>query len=151
MTSREYFESASVAQRCIDGRLAAIRSMRDREGVRAQGYEAVGRSGFADPMSATDERIDAEARARSELAEYEAEVERARAVCRGIRAANPLHPLWGDSLELHYIELMTWDDAGRLCGVTGEAMRRAAYAALDWVDAVGIARARDGMGQASLF
>lgn len=152
MTARELFEDASSAQRRIDGRLAALRSMRAREGVRAQGYEAVGRSpGHGDPMRLTDSRIDAEASARSELAALEAEVESARAVCRGVRLANPSHPLWGDALELHYIELMTWDEAGRYVGATGEGMRRAAYAALDWVDSVGIARAREGMGQAQLF
>ncbi len=152
MTAREYFEAARAAQRHIDGRIAAIRAMRAREGVRAQGYDAIGRSsGASDPTAATDARMDAEARAVSELAACEAEVEGARAVCRGVRAANPLHPLWGDALELHYLELMKWDEAGRYCGVTGEAMRRAAYAALDWVDLVGIARAREGMGQAALF
>ena len=125
--------------------------MREREGVRAQGYEAVGRgSGACDPMRRTDERIDAEARARDELSGLEAEVEDARAVCRGIRAANPLHPLWGDALELHYIELLPWDEAGGYCGVTGDGMRRASYAALDWVDMVGIAAAREGCGQAAL-
>lgn len=146
------FEGARSAQRRIDGRLATIRSMREREGLRAQGYDAIGRgSGVTDPMAATDTRIDAEADAVRELAALQAEVEDARAVCRGVRAANPSHPLWGDALELHYLELLSWDDAGRYCGVTGEGMRRAAYAALDWIDSVGIASARDGMGQAALF
>ena len=152
LTARELFESAASAQRRIDGRLAAIRAMREREGVRAQGYEAVGRgTGHGDPMRATDARIDAEAAARDELAALEAEVESARELCRGVRIANPSHALWGDALELHYVELMTWDEAGRYVGATGEGMRRAAYAALDWIDAVGVARAREGMGQAQLF
>ena len=151
MTAREFFESARSAQRRIDGRLAAIRSMREREGVRAQSYEAIGRgSGASDPMRTVDSRMDMEARARAELAACEAEVADARAVCAGVRAANPSNPLWGDSLELHYIELMTWDEAGRYVGVTGEGMRRASYAALDWIDCVGIAAAREGCGQASL-
>lgn len=152
MHAREYFEAARAAQRMIDGRLAALRSMMSREGVRAQGYEAVGRSsGASDPMRATDERMDAEARIRGELDAYEREVADARAVCRGIRAANPSHPLWGDAIELHYIELMGWAEIGRYLGCTGEAVRRAAYAALDWVDMVGIAAAREGCGQAALF
>lgn len=152
ITSREYFEAARAAQRLIDGRLTALRSMRAREGVRGQTYEAIGRgTGASDPTRATDERIDAESRIRSELAALEREVEDARAVCRGIRAANPSHPLWGDAIELHYIELMGWAEIGRYLGCTGEAVRRAAYAALDWVDMVGIAAAREGCGQAALF
>lgn len=149
MTSREYFEAASAAQRLIDGRLTALRSMRAREGVRGQTYEAIGRgTGASDPTRATDERIDAESRIRSELGALEREVEDARSVCRGIRAANPSHPLWGDAIELHYIELMGWAEIGRYLGCTGEAVRRAAYAALDWVDMVGIAAAREGVGGA---
>ena len=152
ITSREYFEAARAAQRRIDGRLAAIRAMREREGVRGQTYDAIGRAtGGADPNAATDARIDAEESARTELAALEREVEDARAVCRGIRSANPAHPLWGDAIELHYIELMGWAEIGRYLGCTGEAVRRAAYAALDWVDMVGIAAAREGCGQAALF
>lgn len=152
ITSREYFEAARAAQRLIDGRLTALRSMRAREGVRGQTYEAIGRgTGASDPTRATDERIDAESRIRSELGALEREVDDARAVCRGIRAANPSHPLWGDAIELHYIELMGWAEIGRYLGCTGEAVRRAAYAALDWVDMVGIAAAREGCGQAALF
>lgn len=126
--------------------------MRAREGVRGQTYEAIGRgTGASDPTRATDERIDAESRIRSELGALEREVEDARAVCRGIRAANPSHPLWGDAIELHYVELMGWAEIGRYLGCTGESVRRAAYAALDWVDMVGIAAAREGCGQAALF
>lgn len=152
MGAREYFEQARSAQRRIDGRLAAIRAMREREGARARALGAVGRaSGVSDPMRAVDARMDAEGEARRELAALSAEVDDARAVCRGVRLANPAHPLWGDALELHYIETLSWEDAGRYCGVSGEGMRRAAYAALDWIDSVGIARAREGMGQATLF
>lgn len=152
LTAREYFEGVRSSQRRIDGRLAAIMAMREREGVRAQGYEAIGRgTAAADPMGAVAARMDAEDRARRELDALEREVAEARAVCAGVRAANPSHPLWGDSLELHYLEIMAWDEIGRYLGCTGESVRRAAYAALDWVDMVGIAAAREGLGQASLL
>lgn len=151
MTAREFFESARAAQRHIDGRLAAIRAIREREAVRSPGYDVVGRGAASDPMAATDALVDAEESARDELAAYEREVADARAVCRGVRVANPSHPLWGNALELHYLDLMSWKEAGAMVGVTDEAMRRAAYAALDWVDSVGIAHAREGFGQAALF
>lgn len=152
VTAREYFEQARADQRRIDAVLTRIRSMAAREGARAQSYEAIGRgSGASDPMRAVDARMDAEMSARAELSRYESGIADARAVCAGVRAANPSHPLWGDAIELHYIELMGWAEIGRYLGCTGEAVRRAAYAALDWIDAVGVARAREGMGQAQLF
>ena len=152
MTAREFFESARAAQRRIDGRLAAIRAMREREGARAQSYEAIGRgTGASDPMRPVDARIDAEADALAELAQCEREVESARAVCRGVRAACPHNPVWGDVLELRYIELFEWDRIGRALGMTGSGARQACGAALDWVDAIGIAAARDGCGQAALL
>lgn len=152
MDAREYFESARAAQRRIDGRLAAIRAMREREGARAQGYEAIGRgSGASDPMRPVDARIDAERAAMAELAECEREVESARAVCRGVRAANPHHPVWGDVLELRYLELFEWDRIGRALGMSASGVRQSCSAALDWVDHVGIAAAREGCGQDPLF
>lgn len=152
MTAREYFEGARSAQRRIDGRLASIQSMVETEAQRAQRYDAIVHgSGISDPMARVDARIDAEARARAELADLEAAVDDARQVCAGIRRANPNQPFWGDALEHHYIDLMTWAESGSMFGVSAETMRRAAYSALDWVDAVGIAAAREGMGQAALF
>lgn len=147
MTSREYFEAASAAQRHIDALYSRIRSMREREGMRSRGFEAA-RGGGTDPMRLTDARIDAEARARAEIAELDAIVADAREVCRGIRRANPRHPYWGDCIELHYVELMTWHQIGSALGVSGEHARRSAYAGLDWVDMVGIAAAREGVGGA---
>lgn len=123
--------------------------MMAREGARAQAYDALPRgTGVSDPMAATDARMDEESRMLAELAAYRADVADARAVCSGIRAANPSHPLWGDVLELHYIERLGWTAIGRRLGYSDEGVRRAAYAALDWVDAVGIAAARDGVGRA---
>ena len=76
MTAREYFEGVRACQRAIDRRLAVIASMRRREAVRAQSYEAVGRSsGARDAMAATDARIDAEAAAAADLADMRREVE----------------------------------------------------------------------------
>lgn len=145
MDSREYFQSASAAQRLIDAKLAAIESMRAREGVRAQRYDRIGGSGkggVSDPMRATTLRIDAEERAKAELKQYQAEVESARAVCSGFSKLNP-HSIGGGCLELHYIELLTWRDTAAYMGVSETTARRAASAALDWLDAYGVAYARD--------
>lgn len=148
LTAREYFEAAYAAQRHIDAACARIRAMREREGIRSRGFEASRGGGGADPMRLTDARMDAEAAARSELAALEAEVCEAREVCRGIRSANPRHPYWGDCIELHYLDHMTWHQIGSALGVSTSHARRSAYAALDWVDMVGIAAAREGAGGA---
>lgn len=151
MTSRDYFESARAAQRLIDARTASLAAMRAREGLRAQRYEAAGRSaGRADPMRATDARIDAEAECLREIDRLRAEVADARAVCHGYGEANP-HSIGGAALELHYIDGMTWREVAVPLGMSWETARRAAYAALDWIDMVGIAAAREGCGQAALF
>lgn len=148
MTAREYFESARAAQRLIDARAASLAAMKTREGLRAQSYEAVGRStGRADPMRATDARIDAEAACLREMERLRAEVADARAVCAGYSAANP-RSMGGAALELHYVDGMTWREVAVALGVSWETARRAAYVALDWVDAVGVAAARAGAGRA---
>ena len=152
MDAREYFEAARAAQSAIDRRYRIIESMRSRESVRAQRYDVIGSGGGGnrDAMRAIDARMDAEASARAEIAQLASEVEDARAVCAGVRAANPTQR-WGDVLECRYLECMDW----RHVAIAMDMSERQAHAdhdaALEWVDLVGIAAARDGMGQAALF
>lgn len=150
MTSREYFEAACAAQRRIDGCLASLARMRSMEGVRAQRYDSGphGSGGVRDQMRRTDARMDAERRAREELSSLYAEVEDAREVCRGYSCANPMS-CGGVLLQLHYIDLMTWREAASSVGLSESVARKEARVALEWIDAVGIAAARDGMGAAS--
>ena len=152
MTAREYFEGARSAQRRIVGCIARIEAMWQREDVRAQRYDSIGGGGGdRDAMRMTDARIDAEARIASEIVELRSIVEDARAVCSGVRAANPANYRWGDVLELRYCECMDWHRlAGCMC--VSERQAHADHdAALDWVELVGIASAREGVGQAALF
>ena len=152
MDAREYFESARAAQAAIDRRYRIIESMRARESVRAQRYDAIGKGGGGahDAMAATDSRMDAESAARSEIAQLTAEVEDARAVCAGVRAANPTQR-WGDVLECRYLECMDWHRVAQAMDMSERQAHTDLDAALEWVDLVGIAAARDGMGQAALF
>ena len=152
MDAREYFEAARAAQSAIDRRYRIIESMRSRESVRAQRYDAIGSGGGGnrDAMHATDARIDAEASARAEIAQLAAEVEDARFVCAGVRAANPTQR-WGDVLECRYLECMDWRHVALAVDMSERQAHADHDAALEWVDLVGIAAARDGMGQAALF
>lgn len=126
--------------------------MRAREAVRAQRYDVIGSGGGGnhDAMLATDARMDAESAARAEIAQLTSEVEDARAVCAGVRAANPTQR-WGDVLEARYIECMDWRHVALLVDMSERQVHSDHDAALEWVDLVGIAAAREGMGQASLF
>lgn len=152
MTAREYFEGARAAQRRIDGCLARIEAMRSREGMRAQRYDVIGHGGGGnhDAMSMTDARIDAEARMRSEMSQLAAMVEDAREVCRGVRAANP-RSRWGDVLELRYCDDVDWRRLASFLRISERQAHADHDAALNWVDLVGLARAREGEGQATLF
>ena len=148
MTAREFFESARTAQRMIDARLASLSAMRAREGMRAQAFGPVGRGpSGSDTMRATAARMDAEAEGLADIARLEAEVREAREACAGFSAANP-RSVGGAALELHFLDMLTWGEAGRSMGMTGEGARRAAYAALDWIDAHGIAATKAGRGSA---
>lgn len=152
MDAREYFEAARAAQSAIDRRYRIIESMRSRESVRAQRYDVIGKGGGGnrDAMRAIDARMDAEASARAEIAQLASEVEDARAVCAGVRAANPTQR-WGDVLECRYLECMDWRHVALAMDMSERQAHADHDAALEWVDLVGIAAARDGMGQAALF
>ena len=152
MNAREYFETVRAAQRGIDRRLAVLASMRERETVRAQRYDAGphGMGGENHSMEATVSRMDYESRAECEIADLRAEVDGGRSVCAGVRAANPTSR-WGDMLELRYCEDWPTRRIATVLDVSERTVCGDIAAALDWVDSVGIARAREGMGQAALF
>lgn len=147
MTAREYFQAArdaALAQRRLSARVAAMRAS---EGLRAARFDGMPRaSGASDPMDAVASRIDAETDARRDMAAYAKTLADARAVCRGVRAANP-SMRWGDVLEARFCDAMDWATVARVCYVSESRARADASAAMDWVDMVGIAAARDGLGR----
>ena len=151
MTAREYFEgvrgAVSARERCI----ARISALRAAEGIRYSGMTGMPHgTGVSDPMRATDARMDAERAALDELRSLDEEIARGYEVCRGVRAALP-SLRWGDALEARYCMDAKWDMVARMLGVTRQQAQRDVYAALDWVDMVGVAAARQGCGQAALF
>lgn len=148
-SARRYFEGARAAMREADAKRRMRELMRSREGVRAQGYEAVGRSGISDPMSATDARMDAEQGLDAEIAALEAEVDEAVAVCRRVRALDPTC-YGGSLLELHYFGLLSWREAARSVGVSETSARDEARRALSLIEDVGVCRVLHGWGQMEL-
>lgn len=152
MTAEEYFEIARDTVRRIERHPSMVQVMLNRETCKAQSYDSVRHgSGSTDARTLTDSRMDMEERFAREYSGMLAVVEDARAVCRGVRAANPHHSLWGDALELYYIEDMTIDTLACALYISRSQAYIELQRALEWVDSVGIARAKDGMGQAALF
>lgn len=138
---------AVLARRRLAARIAY---MRGREGVGAQSYDGMPRAcGPSDPMDGVASRMDAEAEARRELAELDAAVADGRSMCRGVRRANPSQR-WGDVLEARFCDALEWDAVARVSYVSESRARADASAAMDWVDMVGLAAARDGMGMSAL-
>lgn len=150
MDARAYFENAREAQRTIDRRLAVLESLKAREGVRAQRYDVIARSATStDAMWITNQRIDEEDKMREELAGLIHEVDEAREVCAGIRKANPRNRVWGDVLELRYIEDKGIGQIAKMLSSSKRHVYTEISCAFDWLDSVGIARALEGMGNAT--
>lgn len=151
MNAREYFENAREAQRTIDRRLAVLESLKAREGVRAQRYDVIVDSSTAstDAMRIIDQRIDEENKMRKELSDLMHEVDKAREVCAGIRKANPRNRVWGDVLELRYLEDIGIGQIAKTLSSSKRHVYTEISCALDWLDSVGIANAIQGRGNAT--
>ena len=149
--AREFFEGVRAAQRLIDGALARLSAMREREGARSQSYGAVGGGrACGDGMRAVDARLDYEASVREEMDGFRAEVERGRRVCAGVRAANP-GQRWADALELRFIECLSWQQVANALSCSIRQAQAWSSAGCDWVDSVGLSLAEQGLGPAQPF
>lgn len=129
--------------------------MEGREGVRAQSYEARGRSGHrADQMRATDERMDYEARMRRRQEDDYALIDLACDVLYGSEQTGSggvtalLGPAYADCLWWRYCAAATWPEVADGCGMSERWCRDAVRAACDTIDAYGISRIVDGLGLA---
>lgn len=150
MDAREYFEGVRSAVRARELCSRRIERMRAAEGLKGASYTGMPHgTGVTDPTAKTDARIEYERQAARELAQYDAIVADGLAVCAGVRTAHP-SLRWGYVLEMRYCQDMLWDAIAAQLGITRQQAQRDAFAAMDWVDAVGIAAAREGCGQQAL-
>ena len=150
MDAREYFEGVRSAVRARELCSRRIERMRAAEGLKGASYTGMPHgTGVTDPTAKTDARIEYERQAARELAQYDRIVADGLAVCAGVRTAHP-SLRWGYVLEMRYCQDMLWDAIAAQLGITRQQAQRDAFAAMDWVDAVGIAAAREGCGQQAL-
>ncbi len=141
MTSWETFAEARRAA----ARLEELRLMEGApqpSGPRREGARACG---TGDPTATAAERAIEGGR---ELAEEERACERAvdeaRALGEGVRLA--FDAPWWRVLDLHYLRLMGWREVAEETCVSLRTCLRWRDAAFEWIDSVGFARARAGVG-----
>ena len=158
--AEDFFEAVRDAAREVADILGTIASMERREGVRAQGYEALGRQGGArDRMAATDDRMDYE-RSRSPLLAEDNAI---------IRVANSL--IWGGdggdlsggdaslagervatAMEMRYVQARSWGEVAALMGysrLSRRSLRDLCQSGFDAIDSLGWGRVVEGVGDAT--
>lgn len=144
MDSREFFFSAREAARNLARWSRTLEVLESENGVRAQTYEPKTRSGyFRDATSRIDRNIDARERVERSIDGALETIGDAEEVCDGIAEANPHNRVWSESVYLYYVSGLSWDQVGERMGYSKRQCQRFAAAAMDWVDGVGIARARE--------
>ncbi len=119
--SEDFFEAVRDAARERASILGTISSMEGREGLHAQGYEAMGRSGAVrDRMAATDDRMDYESSRAPLLAEDDAIIRLANSLIWGGDGGDlsgGVASLAGErvatAMEMRYVHALTWAEAAR--------------------------------------
>lgn len=137
--ARDYFEDVS----------RAVREHRRAELLLEFGPEPGAGGGPCDPSAGGPvvARLVSDEMAREVMAATEDEIGRALAVVGGLRR---VFSRKADVLELHYVDLMGWEDVAGELGVGRATAMRWRDELCDWVDAVGWARAREGVGFAGV-
>lgn len=158
--SADFFDAVRDAAEERAGILRAIGAMESREGVRAQGYEATGRSGHAsDRMAATDARMDYEADRGPVLEEDEAMLRLAESLIWGGDGGDMrggVLSLMGYevayAMENYYVHALPWAEVARRLGYSAdytEKPKALCRQGLDCIDFLGWASVIPGGGKAT--
>lgn len=139
MTAAEYFENL---ERAVRDRAALALRMETMWEPRVAPSAGSGRgSGRVDPMARYDAAMDAEPRLREEAAALDAVIREGREVIDGIgRIAGQMEAL---ALQLHYLGLHPWFEISVELKVSMATCYRWRNAALDLVNARGLAAVRE--------
>lgn len=156
--ARGFFEAVREASREAERTRLTLLQMEAREGVRAQGYEAQGRSGhMSDRTAATDARIDHEAR-MAERIEWDYKlIDLACAVLYGRESGKGgVDALMGsavaDCISFRYVDARPWPEVAALMGYSRwsvNSLRDMCQRGFDAIDALGWERAIEGIGDAT--
>lgn len=154
MSARDFFESVRSAAIDADSITRRIRAMESREGVRAQSYEARGRSsGAGDAMRATDARMDFEGRIERRREEDYRIIDAACSVIYGADQSTGgvgaiLGAAYADALWWRFCAAATWPEVAEGTGMSERWCHDAVGVALDVIDSYGIERMAMGLGLA---
>ena len=137
--------AASPARELFDGVADAVRAKARAELLLAYGPATGAKGSACGPADPVQARFESDEGARAALEAAE------RAIAEGLRVIAGLRRVYArkaEVLELRYVRLMGWRQAGAALGVDARTARRWADLMLDWVDLVGPARAAMGEGVA---
>ena len=137
MTAREFFQDvAKAVAEHREAELALLYGPPRRPG-------APGGGGVSSPVEA---RVESNEKAREVMAATE------EVIGRGLRRIEELRAVFGESraeaVELHYIDLVPWDDVAAEMGVGRATVFRWCDLMFDWIDSYGWARLALGVGTA---
>lgn len=105
--------------------------------------------GTSDPTARMAEHaIDGVADMEREMESCQQVVGEALAIVDGLRRA--FETPWWRAVELYYIDRLSWAQVAEEMGIPKRTCLRWRDSAFDWVDFVGVARARAGIGGASV-
>lgn len=154
--ARDLFAAVEDAARERLDILRELGKMEAREGVRAQSYESMSRSGsVSDRMAATDARVDYEAEHDPILEQDDALIALAESLIWGPSGGDMtggvLHVMGyrsAKALERHYVHLVPFPALAREWDVSESQVRRLADRGLDAMDYLGWVGAVRGVGRA---
>ena len=153
--ARDLMEAARQASMEAERARRSLARMEAREGPRSPSLDLHGTGGVsADPMGATDSRMDWEARMRGRLTADYALVDLACDVIYGSDQTGSggvcslLGSAYADCLWWRYCAAATWPEVAERCGMSERWCRDAVAVACDAVDAYGVGRVIRGLGLA---
>ena len=143
MSARDVFEAARRASR----RIEELHFELEEPISRASSGQGVRTSSVGDPTARAAERqIERVPEILREIDACEKAISEALALIDGVRQA--FETPWWRVLELHYIDGMSWPEVSEEMCLSRATCVRWRDAAFDWIDFVGDAKARRGMGSA---
>lgn len=155
VSAREFFHAVRDASREAERTRLTLMRMEAAEGVRAQGYEAQGRSGHrADQMARTDARVDYERRMDERVrADYELLDLACRVLYGEESGKGGLDRLMGsavaDCMSFRYVDARPWPEVAALTGYSERQCARLCEQGLDAADFFGMANCVGGEGCAT--
>lgn len=155
--ARSFFETVRGVSAELGRTRETLLRMEAREGVRAQGYEATGRSGsVSDRTAATDARMDYEGRVRRRVEEGYALVDLACAVLYGRESGKGgVDRLMGssvaDAISFRYVDARPWREVASLMGYAPDSVRTVRHLCdqgFNCIDFLGWENVMGGVGEA---